>query len=436
MKLTVRPATRISGTLRVPGDKSISHRALLLGALAEGSSSIRNWLPSGDCWATLRAVRALGARVDEVGRNELGLDLAVHGVGRTGFSPPDGPLQCHGSGTTMRLLAGVLAGQPFETTLDGHEGLRRRPMERVARPLRLMGARIETRDGRPPLRIHGGRLQAIDFEMSIPSAQVKSAILLAGLFAAGKTVVRQPGPARDHTERMLQAQGVTVSVAGNAITLDPEVEALTPLDITVPGDISSASFPLVAALLIPDSELRLAGINVNDTRTGLLDVLRRMGADIEAGNIAGQSGEPVADLTARSSRLRAAEVSGDTVVRMIDEFPVLAVAATQAAGRTLVRDAAELAVKESDRIKTTVDELRKLGAHIIARPDGFEVHGPTPLSGSRVSSQGDHRLAMALAVAGLVAGGETTIDGAEVIADSYPGFVQMLQDIGAEVQVG
>jgi 3-phosphoshikimate 1-carboxyvinyltransferase len=433
MQLIVRQSPRFTGVVQVPGDKSISHRVLILGALAEGESHIQNWVPSGDCRATLDVLRALGVRVEEEGQSELGLSLVIDGVGREGFVAPDKPLDCRGSGTTMRLVAGLLAMQPFKSILDGHNGLRRRPMERVARPLRLMGAQLGTSDGKPPLYIQGRRLQAIDFEMSIPSAQVKSAILLAGLGADGKTVVRQPGPTRDHTERLLRAQGVPVFTEGNVITLDPAIDRLKPLQISVPGDMSSAAFLIVAAVLAPDGELRLEEVNYNETRIGLIDVLRRMGADIETLSIREHSGEPVADLRVRSSPLVATEVGGDTVVRMIDEFPVFAVAATQARGRTIVRDAAELAVKESDRIKTTVSELRKLGAQMIAGPDGFEVHGPTRLKGSPVNSHGDHRLAMALAIAGLIAEGETVIDRADVIADSYPDFARILQSCGAKV---
>ena len=433
MPLIVKPATTLTGDITVPGDKSISHRAVMLAALSEGESRIAGWLPAGDCWATVDAMRALGVQIDVLTQTETSADLLIYGVGRSGLKNADAPINCHGSGTTMRLLAGILAGQPLDVTLDGHEGLRRRPMQRVARPLRLMGADVETTDGRPPIRIRGGRLVAIDYTMPIASGQVKSAILLAGLFAEGETVVRQPGPARDHTERMLQAQTAPISCRENTIRLNPEIPQLLPLNMTIPGDFSSAAFPLAAALLVPHSRLKIKGVNVNSTRTGLLDVLQKMGAQIILSNLREAAGEPLADLEAQSSALRGVEVQGDTVVRMIDEFPIFAVAATQAQGRTIVRDAAELRVKETDRIKATVDELRKMGAHIIPRPDGFEVHGPTPLKGAVVDSDGDHRLAMALSVAGLIAQGETTVKNAGVIGDSYPGFTAMLKRIGAEV---
>jgi len=436
MLLTVHPAESLTGNLPIPGDKSISHRAAILAALAEGESRIEGWLPAGDCQATLDALRALGVPVDVLSQTRTRADLRIRGVGLRGFRDPGAPLDCRGSGTTMRLLAGVLAGQPMTVTLDGHSGLRRRPMERIARPLRRMGADIETTDGRPPLRVRGGPLTGVDWTLPVPSGQVKSAILLAGLFAAGETIVRQPGPARDHTERMLRAQGVSLSVAGNVIRLQPPSAPLRPLRFTVPGDFSSAAFPLAAALLVPNSRLRLEGVNVNDTRTGLLDVLRAMGASVSLLDRREQAGEPLADLFVESaSALRGTEIGGDTVVRMIDEFPILAVIATQARGVTVVRDAAELRVKETDRIKSAVLELRKMGAHLIPHPDGFEVHGPTPLRGAEVDSCGDHRLAMALAVAGLVADGPTTVHNAGVIGDSFPGFVDTLRQAGAKVEV-
>lgn len=449
MKLRVRACQQLRGSVAVPGDKSISHRALLLGAIAEGVSSVRNWLPAADCQATLNAMRALGVRIEETSPTEL----LVRGAGLLGLKPPVKPIDCQGSGTTMRLLVGMLAGQPFASVLDGHAGLRRRPMERVAIPLREMGATIETHDGRPPLAITGGRLHGVDYRLPVASAQVKSAILLAGLYAEGQTIVRQPGPARDHTERMLGAQGVDLSVqptpelgkGASMITLTPGPQPIAPCSLTIPADFSSAAFPLVAGLLIPDTDLILQGVGVNPTRTGLLDVLSRMGAEIKRVKQGEQGGEPVADLAVDSSlapplsggepgkKLRGTEVSGDTVVRMIDEFPVLAVTATQAEGETVVRDARELRVKETDRISAVVSELRLLGASIEERDDGFVVYGPTRLRGASVRSHGDHRLAMALVVAGLIASGETVVEGAEVIADSFPGFVDLMRELGAEL---
>jgi len=444
VKLRVLPCQVLRGSVFVPGDKSISHRALLLGAIAQGVSRVRNWLPSADCQATLSAVGALGVTVAQ----PLPTELYIQGVGLRGLRPPSEPIDCQGSGTTMRLLAGILAGQPFTSILDGHAGLRRRPMERVAIPLCGMGATIETRDGYPPLTIRGGNLGGIEYHLPVASAQVKSAILLAGLYAEGETVVHQPGPARDHTERMLKAQGVHLDVQNDRVTLIPSSQPLSPCSLTVPADFSSAAFPLVAGLLVPDTDLTLEGVGVNPTRTGLLDVLRRMGAKITWLNQSEQGGEPMADLRVfstatqpvtqrgadRDSGLRGVEVGGDTVVRMIDEFPILAVAATQAQGETLVRDAQELRVKETDRIAAVVGELRKLGASIVEWDDGFLVRGPTPLRGARVNSHGDHRLGMALVVAGLIADGETVVEGTEVIADSFPGFVELMQSLGAELR--
>jgi len=410
--------------VRVPGDKSISHRALLLGALADGASQISGFLPCGDCLATLACIRALGVEVTPQPTN-----LIVHGRGLHGLRAPAAPLNCVRSGTTMRLLAGILAGQPFASTLTGDPQLLRRPMRRIAEPLRRMGAEIETTDGHAPLIIHGRHLHGCDHTLPVASAQVKSALLLAGLYADGPTTVRQPGPARDHTERMLTAMGAAIETAGLTVTLYPS-SPLSPLSLSIPGDISSAALPLVAAALVPGSEVTIEGVGVNPTRTGLLDVLRAMGANIVIGNEREHRNEPVADVTVRASDLVGVEIGGDTVVRMIDEFPILAVAATQAHGTTIVRDAAELRVKETDRIATVVTELRALGARIEPLSDGFTVKGPTPLHGALVDSHGDHRLAMALAVAGLVAKGEVVIENAECIADSFPGFVELMRDLG------
>lgn len=431
MDLHVKSGAALRGEVTVPGDKSISHRALLLGALADGRSEVRGWLPAADCLATLSAVRALGTVVEQLTPTEL----VIHGRGLRGLQPPgpQRPLDCQGSGTTMRLLAGILAGYPEHSVLDGHDGLRRRPMERVAAPLRLMGATVTTTDGRPPISVQGGELTGVDYALPVASAQVKSAILLAGLYARGETVVRQPGPARDHTERMLRAQGVPVRAEGDTITLSPPSSPLTPWSLDVPADFSSAAFLLVAGLLVPGSELVIRQTNVNPTRTGLLDVLQAMGGQIETLNAAEQAGEPVADLCVRPATLRGGAVAGDLVVRMIDEFPILAVAASQAEGETTIRDAEELRVKESDRIAAVAAELRRLGAQIEERPDGFVVAGPTPLRGARVDSHGDHRLAMALVVAGLIATGETIVAGCEVIGDSFPGFVPMLRQLGADI---
>jgi 3-phosphoshikimate 1-carboxyvinyltransferase len=422
----------LRGRIRVPGDKSISHRTLLLGCLAHGQSSIRGFLPSADCLATLGCVRALGIQVEA----DDATTLTVHGRGLHGLRKPRAPLDCVRSGTTMRLLAGIVAGQAFEgpeVRLTGDPQLLRRPMGRIARPLRRMGAAVETTDGHAPLTIYGRKLHGCEHRLPVPSAQVKSAILLAALYAEGSTIVHQPGPARDHTELMLKAMGADVAIAGLTVTLTPPSAPLSPLDLTVPGDISSASFPLAASLLVPGAEVTVEGVGVNPTRTGLFDVLRSMGTDVTLENQRDEGGEPVADVSVHASRLRSAKVRGHTVVRMIDEFPLLAVVATQAEGVTVVRDAAELRVKETDRIAVMASELKKMGGRIVPQPDGFVVAGPTQLRGAVVDSHGDHRIAMALAVAGLVARGETMVEHADCIADSFPGFEETMQALGARM---
>jgi 3-phosphoshikimate 1-carboxyvinyltransferase len=393
-------------------------------------------------------MQALGVNVEE--KPGFNTTLLIHGVGLHGLAEPVDVLHCAGSGTTMRLLAGLLAGQPFTSVLTGSEALRRRPMGRIAEPLRRMGATVLGREeGKlAPLTIRGGSLHGIEYRLPVASAQVKSAILLAGLFAEGETVVHEPGPSRDHTERMLRAFDVAVNAEGNTVRLSGQqpLKALSSSDdagtggfLQVPGDFSSAAFPLVAGAIVPGSEVRLTAVGVNPTRTGLYDLLVTMGAELCA---AGQGtraaercakGEPTADLLVCGRELRATEVGGDLVVRAIDEFPIFAVAATQAAGVTTIRDAAELRVKESDRIASVAAELRKMGAQVEERPDGMVIRGPMPLTGAVVDSHGDHRLAMALAVAGLVAHGETIVRGAAAINDSFPGFVETMQALGADI---
>ena len=423
--ITVLPATNMSGRVRIPGDKSISHRALMLGSLADSDSHISGFLPSGDCLATLACLRGLGIEIE---RHD-DTTLTVHGRGLHGLAAPSAALNCDRSGTTMRLLTGILAGQSFDSTLTGASQLMRRPMRRITEPLRQMGADVDDVDGCAPLTVHGHPLHGYDHTLAVASAQVKSALLLAGLYADGPTIIRQCGPARDHTELMLAAMGTGIGVDGLDVTLEPVSTSLVPLDLHVPGDFSSASFMLVAGLLTPGSELAIERVGINTTRTGLLDVLREMGARVDVQNEGKSGGEPVADLIVRTSALRGMTVSGDTVVRMIDEFPIFAVAATQAQGQTVVRDARELRVKETDRIATVAQELEKMGADVAARPDGFVVYGPTPLHGAAVDSHGDHRLGMALAIAGLVARGQTTVRNADCIADSFPGFEETLQSL-------
>lgn len=435
MQLIVHPAKSLSGDVTVPGDKSISHRALILGAMGRGVTVARNWLDAGVTARMVDCIRTLGIEVD-VGPTGPGrATLTVHGQGLCGFRPPAAPLFCGGSATTMRLLLGLLATQPFTVTVDGHEGLRRRPMERVAEPLRQMGARVETTEGHAPITITGGPLRAIDYTLPVASAQLQTSLLVAALGAAGRMVLRQPGPARDHTLRMLRSQGATIEEQDGAVFLLPDVFCLKPLDFAVPGDMSAAAFLLVAALLVPGSRVTVAAVNTNSTRTGLLDVVLRMGGRVELTNERLEAGEPVADLTVEAGPLQGTEVSGEVVVRMIDEFPIFTVGALQAHGKTLVRDATELRTKESDRIEAVISEFSRMGAKIKPHPDGFEIDGPQRLVGATVTSRRDHRLAMSLTVAGLIAEGATIIEEAQELHESFPGFVETLQRLGAQIEV-
>jgi len=413
----------------VPGDKSISHRALILGALAEGDSVVEGLLDAGDTRATRRVMQALGVAIEQ--QNGA---LIVRGRGLRGLTPSTAPLDCGHAGTAIRLLAGALAGQRFVSVLDGSAQLRRRPMRRVVEPLRQMGAQIVDTEGRAPLRITGSTLKGVAYRMPVASAQVKSALLLAGLYANGPTVVLESGPARDHTERMLRAMGVDVETAANCCATLVPPACLRPLSLRVPGDPSSAAFVLVAALLAGAGDVTIAGVGVNETRTGLLDILAAMGAEIDVTNPREESGEPVADLVTRRAALRGTVIEGEWVVRAIDEFPALMIAAIQAEGETEVRGAAELRVKETDRIAVMAAELRKLGAVIEERQDGFIITGPQRLRGAVVDGHDDHRVAMALVLAGLMAEGPTTVTDAACIEDSFPGFVATLRALGADVE--
>lgn len=421
----------LTGRCRVPGDKSISHRAVMFAALADGTSTITNFLDGGDCRATINVMRGLGVEIEERSATEL----VVHGRGLEGLHEPTEILDCANSGTTMRLMAGLLAGQGFSSFLTGTPQLRRRPMNRIVKPLRQMGAIIVGRqDGNlAPLGLGATKLRGMEYTLPVASAQVKSCLLLAGLYAHGLTVIREPGPARDHTERLLAAMGAPIAVYGNTIHSERPSNPLSPIDISVPGDISSAAFLLVAASVIPGSRITIADVGINPTRTGIVDALCEMGAQIEYTNVREQSGEPVADIVVSAAELHGTTFGGEQIVTMIDELPVLAVAASQARGRTVVRDAGELRVKETDRIASTVSELRTLGAKIEPTPDGFVIEGPTRLIGGAVESQGDHRLAMAMTVAGLAANGPSTVYGAEVTGDSFPGFETTLQALGADL---
>ena len=421
MNLRVRPAARFAGTFAVPGDKSISHRAALLGAVAEGPSDVTGFLESEDCLATIEAIRALGV---EVTRKAPG-HYHIAGVGLEGLQEPDRVIDCGNSGTTARLLPGILAGQPFWTVLTGDASLRRRPMGRVATPLREMGATVVGRaEGtKLPLAYRGTRpLAPLVFASPVASAQVKSAVLLAGLWARGPVVVIEPAPSRDHSERMLRQFGARVSVQGTRVALEPG-SPLHGVHLHVPGDVSSAAFFLVAGAILPDAHVRITGVGVNPTRTGALDVLDAMGAPITREDVSADA-EPSATLVARTAALHGTSVAGALIPRLIDEVPVLAVAAALANGRTEIRDAGELRVKESDRIAVLVEQLSRMGGRVEERPDGLVIEGPARLRGADVESHGDHRIAMALVVAGLAAAtGETLVADTACIATSFPGFV-------------
>jgi len=441
--LRIRFSSRLRGTVALPGDKSLSHRALLIAALAEGRSRIGNCLTAGVTDAMIDCLRALGARI-EVGRATAALpagaaEIAIQGKGLRGFARPSQPLNCRGSATTMRLLAGVLAGQPFPSTLDGNDRLRERPMDRVVEPLTAKGARISSNHGCAPLHFSPSSLSSSSHSLPVASAQVKSAILLAGLFSKGPTVVSEPHTSRDHTERMLRQLGVDIEEridpeGRHVVVMQDGVTSLPAFDVELLADPSSAAFLLVAGALVRSSEIEIPHVCVNPGRVGLIQVLGNMGASLQVEPTQDATGaEPAADLRVRSGDLSAVTVEGSTVTSMIDEFPVFAVAATQATGATVVRDAGELRVKESDRIQALCEELSKLGARIEPKPDGFVVHGPVQLKGASVSGRGDHRLAMSLAVAGLVAEGETVVEGWRVIEDSFPGFPDLLKSLGADV---
>lgn len=424
------PGASLYGSLRVPGDKSISHRAVMLGALAEGVTRISGFLEGEDTRATARVFSQLGVRIESPSEGER----VVHGVGLRGLRGSDRPLDCGNAGTGMRLLAGVLAGQDFDSTLIGDASLSRRPMRRVIEPLSAMGARIDSEPGGlPPLRIHGhSRLTGVQIHTPVASAQVKSALLLAGLYADGETVVHEPHPTRDYTERMLTAFGWPIEFSPGYARLRGG-HRLRAIDVDVPADFSSAAFFLVAATVIPRSQLRIEAVGMNPRRTGLLAALRAMGADIRETNLREQGGETVADLEVRHAPLRGIEVPVEIVPDMIDEFPALFIAAACAAGRTVIRGAAELRVKESDRIATMAAGLRALGVPIEETPDGAIIDGGL-LRGGKVDSHGDHRIAMSFAIAAQLAEGEVEITDTANVATSFPGFVELARCAGMNIR--
>ena len=420
-----RPGRPLHGSVRVPGDKSVSHRALMLAAIAEGESRIRGFLEGEDTRATAAVLAQLGVRIDTPSAGER----VVHGVGLHGLRGAAQSLDCGNAGTGMRLLTGLLAGQAFDSTLVGDASLSKRPMRRVTDPLALMGARIDTHDGLPPLHVHGGQpLQGIRYELPVASAQVKSALLLAGLYAAGETEVVEPHPTRDYTERMLAAFGWPIAFAPGRAKLEGG-HALHATDVEVPADFSSAAFFLVAASIVPGAELSLPAVGLNPRRTGLLQALRLMGADITVEHEREAGGEPVGDLVVRHAPLHGVELPEELVPDMIDEFPALFIAAAVASGTTVIRGAAELRVKESDRIATMASGLRTLGAAIEETPDGAIIHGGR-LGGGTVESHLDHRIAMSFAVAGLVATEPVRIHDCGHVATSFPGFLELANGCG------
>jgi 3-phosphoshikimate 1-carboxyvinyltransferase len=421
MEEKVRAPRRISGTVSPPADKSISHRSAMFNAIAEGEAVIENFLRGADCQATLNCLRRLGVKW----RWRDDGALQINGSGKDGLREPSSVLDCRNSGTSIRLLTGLLAGQPFFSVLTGDASLRSRPMSRVVGPLRQMGARISGREGgaKAPLAVNGGGLNGIRYEMPVASAQVKSAVLLAGLYAKNETTVVEPAPTRDHTERMLAAMGAEIRFGeGPEVRLRPLSRSLGAMSMRVPGDISSAAPWLVLGTAHPDAEIRIAGVCVNPTRTGILDVLQMMGADVSLEGEQMVGAEPVADIIVRTSRLRGVVVEGAVVPRTIDELPLVALAGCLAEGETVIRQAGELRVKESDRVMTTVQGLRALGADVEERADGIRITGGKGLHGAVSFARGDHRLAMMLGVAGALARGETVVHSSESVGVSYPWF--------------
>lgn len=429
MDFRIEPGAAGHGSITVPGDKSVSHRALMLGSIATGTTNISGFLAGEDCLATLAACRAMGVGIEQPDATHV----SVHGVGLHGLQAPSAALDCGNSGTAMRLLCGMLAGQAFDSTLTGDASLTGRPMRRVIQPLEAMGAEIGNRDGLPPLAIRGGRrLSGIEYRLPMASAQVKSCVLLAGLYASGRTAVFEPAVTRDHTERMLTAMGVEISASDGWIALEGG-ERLSATDIAVPADLSSAAFPLLAALLSPDAEVLVENVGVNPTRTGIIDILKGMGADIRLENRRTLGAEPVADLHIRSSALQGGRVDPALVSLAIDEFPALFIAAARARGRTTFSGLAELRVKESDRIASMANGLRALGIRVEETPDGAVVHGGH-FSGGTVDSRGDHRIAMAFAIAASVADAPVTVQDVAPVDTSFPGFAGTLGSIGLRIE--
>lgn len=425
MRTELRKSGPLRGEVVPPPDKSISHRAVLIASLADGKSRVRNFLRAGDTLSTVNAMRSLGVDIDDSGN-----DVIVRGKGLNGLREPFAVIDCGNSGTTMRLLSGVLAGNPFFSVLTGDESLGRRPMSRVIVPLKMMGAEIRARDNDkfPPMAIRGGNLKAISYEMPVASAQVKSCILMGGLYAEGVTEVIEPGKTRDHTERMLPIFGVSVEVDGASIKVGGRSKPWG-ADVEVPGDFSSAAFLMGAAMLVKGSEISLRGVGLNPLRTGLLTVFRKMGADFGVENEREISGEPVGDVVCRYSELKGIDVGGNEIPSMVDEFPILCALAAKAEGVTNIRGAGELRVKESDRIAAMARGLRAMGSEVEEYPDGLSIKGSESLSGADIHSGGDHRIAMAFSVLALAAEGRTVIKDSEAVDVSFPGFYFILKGV-------
>lgn len=425
MNVDIKPCTALRGTVRVPGDKSISHRALIFGAIAKGMTRIANINPGLDVSSTATCLLRLGVDIRFDGRV-----FYINGKGYFELEPPKAVLDAGNSGTTMRLLAGILAAQDFSCTITGDASLCGRPMRRIMEPLQQMGADIESHDGYPPLSIHGRELICIDYVMPVASAQVKSCLLLAGLGAWGITSIQEQVPTRDHSERLLRAMGAPLSRHGDTISIHPV--DLHGIEIKVPGDLSAAAFLIAAALLVPGSDLHFSHVGINPTRTGFIQIIRKMGGHVKIRELNDVHDEPVANLRVQSCGLKAAEISGPLIPRMIDEIPILAVLATQALGQTVIRDAAELRVKESDRLHLLASNLRKIGAEVEELADGLAINGPTPLRGAEIDTAGDHRLAMAFTIAGLIARGSTRVTHAESVQISHPDFFDTLSQLGVD----
>ena len=430
MKTLTRKAG-LKGTLTVPGDKSISHRAVMFGALAEGTTTIHGFLKGADCLSTIGCFQAMGIDIEE--KEDT---IYVHGKGLRGLQAPDGVLDVGNSGTTTRLISGILAGQNFTSELSGDASLNTRPMKRIIAPLSMMGADIisKNKDGCAPLLIHGRPLSAIHYDSPVASAQVKSCVLLAGLYADGETSVTEPALSRDHTERMLRSFGADIRTEGRTCTITPP-KTLHGQHIEVPGDISSAAFFIAAACITPDSDVLIQNVGINPTRAGILEVCRAMGADVSLENVREAGGEPVADIRARTSRLKGTVIEGDIIPTLIDELPVIALMACFAGGQTIIRDAHELRVKESDRIAIVSDNLLAMGADVIPTDDGFLINsrqGSLTLHGASINCAMDHRIAMTFAVAGLNADGETVITDSDCVDVSYPDFFRQLEGLYAQ----